>query len=314
MDIRQAREIFEKEGKIYESALLTFRGVDGYDVYNCSVPFCMDGKEYIFGRVETREEWATSWVRLFEKTGKDTYSVVPESMIYQLEDPYIQFIGDQLTMGGTHVMKEKGEVKTFFGYFYRGTSLDGMRYFTTGPDKMKDIRLVSLKDGRIGVFSRPRGKKVEEVYGSGSVIGFAIIDSLDDLTADLIENAPAIGNLFGRGEWGGCNQCYLLKDGRIGVIGHKCYKADADADGVVQAVYMNVSFIFDPETHVATEPQIIATRRSYPDEAAKMPNLKDCAFTSGIVLREDGKVDLYSGVGDTHEGRVTIDNPFGDLL
>ena len=134
-----------------------------------------------------------------------------------------------------------------------------------------------------------------------------------DLTADLIENAPAIGNLFGRGEWGGCNQCYLLKDGRIGVIGHKCY-AEKDADGVEQAVYLNVAFLFDPETHQATEPQVIATRRSYPDAAAKLPNLKDCAFTSGIVLREDGKVDLYSGVGDTHEGRVTIDNPFGDLL
>ena len=313
MDIRQARAAFDKEGKIYDSALLTFVGVDGYDVYNCSIPFAMNGREYIFGRVETRREWATSWVRLFEKTGKDTYTLVPDSMIYQLEDPYIQFIGDQLTMGGTHVMKESGEVKTFYGYFYRGTELEHMRYFTTGPDKMKDIRLVSLKDGRIGVFSRPRDKKVEETYGSGAVIGFAVIDSLDDLTADVIENAPAIGNLFGRGEWGGCNQCYLLKDGRIGVIGHKCY-AEKDADGVKQAVYLNVAFLFDPEPHQATEPQVIATRRSYPDAAAKLPKLKDCAFTSGIVLREDGKADLYSGLGDTHEGRVTIDNPFGDLL
>ena len=204
-------------------------------------------------------------------------------------------------------------MKSFYGYFYRGTELEHMRYFTTGPDKMKDIRLVSLKDGRIGVFSRPRDKKVEETYGSGAVIGFAVIDSLDDLTADVIENAPAIGNLFGRGEWGGCNQCYLLKDGRIGVIGHKCY-AEKDADGVKQSVYLNVAFLFDPETHQATEPQVIATRRSYPDAAAKLPKLKDCAFTSGIVLREDGKADLYSGLGDTHEGRVTIDNPFGDLL
>lgn len=191
MDIRQARAAFDKEGKIYDSALLTFVGVDGYDVYNCSIPFAMNGREYIFGRVETRREWATSWVRLFEKTGKDTYTLVPDSMIYQLEDPYIQFIGDQLTMGGTHVMKESGEVKSFYGYFYRGTELEHMRYFTTGPDKMKDIRLVSLKDGRIGVFSRPRDKKVEETYGSGAVIGFAVIDSLDDLTADVIENAPS---------------------------------------------------------------------------------------------------------------------------
>ena len=313
MDIRQARTTFDREGKIYDSALLTFIGVDGYDVYNCSIPFALSGKEYIFGRIERRTEWATSWVRLFEKTGTDAYTLVPDSMIYQLEDPYIQFIGNELTMGGTHVMKERGEVKNYFGYFYRGTDLEQMRYFTTGPDMMKDIRLVDLKDGRIGVFSRPRGKKVEELYGSGAVIGFAVIDKLDDLTASLIENAPVIGNLFGQGEWGGCNQCYLLKDGRIGVIGHKCY-SEKDADGIEQAVYLNVAFIFDPVTHVATEPQIIATRRSYPFEAAKKPNLKDCAFTSGIKLREDGKVDLYSGVGDTHEGRVTIDNPFGDLL
>ena len=158
MDIRQARAAFDKEGKIYDSALLTFVGVDGYDVYNCSIPFAMNGREYIFGRVETRREWATSWVRLFEKTGKDTYTLVPDSMIYQLEDPYIQFIGDQLTMGGTHVMKESGKVKSFYGYFYRGAELEHMRYFTTGPDKMKDIRLVSLKDGRIGVFSVPGQK------------------------------------------------------------------------------------------------------------------------------------------------------------
>ena len=37
MDIRQARAAFDKEGKIYDSALLTFVGVDGYDVYTCSV-------------------------------------------------------------------------------------------------------------------------------------------------------------------------------------------------------------------------------------------------------------------------------------
>lgn len=314
MDMSQKKALFEKEGKIYESALLTFHGVEGFDVYNCSIPFVWEGKEYIYGRVERRNEWATSWVRLFEKTGEDDYTLVPESMIYQLEDPYIQFVGKELVMGGTHVMKQSGEFTNFFGYFYRGTDLESMRYFTTGPDKMKDIRLVVLKDGRIGVFSRPRGKEIEEKYGSGSVIGFTTINDLNELTADVIENAPAIGNLFGCGEWGGCNQCYLLKDGRIGVIGHKCYTAEPDEAGVAQAVYMNVAFIFDPETHQATEPEIIATRKSYPPEAAKKPNLADCAFTSGIVLRKDGKADLYSGVGDTFEGRVTIDNPFGELL
>lgn len=314
MDMSQKKARFEKEGKIYESALLNFHGVEGSDVYNCSIPFIWNGKEYIYGRVERRNEWAASWVRLFEKTGKDDYTLVPGSMVYQLEDPYIQVIGNELVMGGTHVMKESDKYTTYFGYFYRGTALNDLRYFTTGPNRMKDIRLVPLKDGRIGVFSRPNGRAIEEKYGSGSIIGFTIINDLNELTAAVIENAPAIENLFVRGEWGGCNQCYLLKDGRIGVIGHKCYTAEPDADGVAQSVYMNVAFIFDPATREATEPAIIATRRCYPPQEAKKPNLHDCAFTSGIVLRADGKVDLYSGLGDTHEGRVCIDNPFGDLL
>ena len=157
-----------------------------------------------------------------------------------------------------------------------------------------------------------RGEKVREQYGSGAVIGFQVIGSLDELTEEVIAQAPVIGNLFGRDEWGGCNQCYPLRDGRIGVIGHKCYE-DRDGDQRL-AVYMNVAFIFDPETHDATEPEIIATRSSYPDAPSKLPDLADCAFTSGIVLRPDGLVDLYSGVGDTHEGRVAIPNPFGDLM
>lgn len=313
MNMKEKKAAFERVNKPYESAVLTFHGVEGFDVYNCSIPFEMNGETLMYGRVEKRNEWATSWVRLFRRTGPDEWTAVPDAMIYQLEDPYIQFLNGELVMGGTHVLKEAGKIKNLYGYFYRGASPEELRYFTTGPDMMKDIRLVPLRDGRIGVFSRPRGKQVEEKYGSGSVIGFAVIRDLSELTADVIANAPVIGNLFGFGEWGGCNQCYLLKDGRIGVIGHKCYQ-DTRSDGGKLAVYMNVAFIFDPETHQATEPVIIATRGSYPDAPAKLPELVDCAFTSGIVLRPDGKADLYSGIGDTHEGRVTIDNPFPGLL
>ena len=313
MTLKEEKALFERTGTVYESAVLTFHGVDGYDVYNCSIPFEMQGKTWMFGRVERRDEWATSWVRLFEQTGRDDWTLVPDSMIYTLEDPYIQFFGSELVMGGTSVQKQAGKVSNYFGYFFRGTKLEELRYFTTGPDRMKDIRLVPLKDGRIGVFSRPRGPEIEAQYGSGAVVGFAVIGDLNELTEEVIANAPVIGNLFGAGEWGGCNQCYLLKDGRIGVIGHKCYE-DQDDRGGRLAVYLNVAFIFDPETHTATAPKVIATRKSYPDRPAKLPELRDCAFTSGIVLREDGKADLYSGIGDTHEGRVTIDHPFEGLL
>jgi hypothetical protein len=174
---------------------------------------------------------------------------------------------------------------------------------------MKDIRLVGLKDGRIGVFSRPRNAAILKQFGSESQIGFSIIDSLDDLSAEVIENAPYIPGLFEAGEWGGGNQVYALADGRIGVIGHKSYRR-SDAGGTEILTYLNIAFVFDPVRHTATPVKIIGTRSCYPDGPAKTPQLVDCAFTSGVVLRPDGKADLYSGIGDCEVGRIVIDNPF----
>ncbi len=315
MTLKEERLAFDAQPeKIYESALLTFTGVEGFDVYNCSIPFAWQGETYILGRVERRGEWARSWVRLFRRVGPDAYTVVADPMtVWQLEDPFVQFFGGELVMGGTHVRKRAGgQIDTYYGYFYRGTSLGDLAYFATGPDRMKDIRLCPLADGRIGVFSRARGPEIEKKYGSGAVIGFYAIDRLEELTAEGIERAPAIGSLFGRGEWGGCNQCYLLRDGRIGIVGHKSMTDYADGERLL--VYLNVAFVFDPVTHTATAPRVIGTRKSYPPTPSKRPNLIDCAFTSGIVLRPDGKADLYSGVSDCAEGRVVIDNPFEGLL
>ena len=147
-----------------------------------------------------------------------------------------------------------------------------------------------------------------EKYGSESVVGFTVIDSLDELTAKKIANAKVIDGLIGTKEWGGCNQCYLLKNGKIGVIGHQSY----DDNGI--SVYMNTAFVFNPENFEVSDFKIIGTRSCYPDGPAKKPNLVDCAFTSGIVMRADGKADLYSGIGDTEAGRITIDYPFDEIL
>jgi len=131
MNLATERERFEASKRIYESAKLKFAGVDGYDVYNPSIPFRWQGKTYMFGRGERRGEWARSWVRLFERSGGDEWTLVPDSMIYQLEDPYVSFIGDTLVFGGTHVRYESGKLKSFCAYFYRGTDLNDMYYFTT---------------------------------------------------------------------------------------------------------------------------------------------------------------------------------------
>ena len=309
MTLKDQREQFEHTRTVYERAKLAFHGVKGYDVYNCSIPFQWAGKTFLFGRVERRAEWARSWVRLFEMTGKDDWTLVSGSMIYQLEDPFITRLGGNLVLGGTHVRYKAGALDTYFCYFYRGVDLHDLYYFTTGPEGMKDIRLVELADGRIGVFSRPRNEEIRRRFGSESQIGFAVIERLDDLTHDVIEHAPYIPGLFADGEWGGCNHAYQLETGKIGVIGHKCY-ATMDSNGVNTSVYLNVSFVFDPANHKFEDFKIIGTRPCYPDGSAKRPKLSDCAFTSGIVMRPDGRADLYSGIGDTEEGRIAIDYPF----
>lgn len=309
MTLQKQRIEFEATKMIYESATLKFHGVDGFDVYNISIPFKRDGKCYLFGRVERREEWARSWVRLFEETGQDEWSVVEDSMIYTLEDPYISEIGDELVMGGTHVQYQSGRYSTFFGYFFRGTDLHNLYYFTTGPNKMKDIRLVPLSDGKIGVFSRPRSAEMTGKYGSESMIGFTVVDRLEDLTADVIENAPYIHGIFGKGEWGGVNQAYLLDSGKIGIIGHICYQ-DKDESGGELKVYLNMAFVFDPTTRESSDLHLIGSRSCYPVGPAKAPYLVDCVFSSGIVMRPDGKADLYSGLSDCQAGRITIDYPF----
>ena len=105
----------------------------------------------------------------------------------------------------------------------------------------------------------------------------------------------------------------MLSSGKIGIIGHKCYNDKENNN----AVYMNVAYIFDPEKNEMIDTKIIATRKSYPDGPAKKPDLEDCAFPAGIVMRADGKADLYSGIGDCEVGRVTIDYPFegyGDII
>lgn len=304
MSLAEKKDFFEKNRKIYESSTLTFEGVEGYDVYNTCIPFWSGGKQYLFGRVEKRGEWARSWVRLFENAGKDRWKIVPGSPWYQLEDPYISIIDDTIVLGGTHVRYNNSKIDTYYGYFYQGKDISDLRYYTTGPDYMKDIRLVKMADGKIGVFSRPRDEKIMKKYGCESMIGFTVIDNIDELTSEVIAEAPYIEGLFAEGEWGGCNQCYLLDSGLIGVIGHKCYKENENS------IYMNCAFVFDPVSRRILDEKIIGTRSCYPEGPAKVPTLTDCAFTSGIVAREDGLADLYSGIGDCQEGRIVIDDPF----
>lgn len=300
--VKEEKVEFEKNCNdfIYEKALLTFKGVDGMDVYNCSVPFKYKGTTHIFGRVERRSEWANSFVRLFKETGKDEFTLVPNNMIWQLEDPYIANIDNEMVFGGTHIRKTNNRVFTYYCDFFRGAT-EKLHYFTTGPDNMKDIRVIKLANNMIGVFSRPKTI-------AHSSIGFTTISTIDELTATIVEEAPPL-NVIHTGAWGGVNQAYLLSSDKVGCIAHYSY-LNQDESGAQITVYTNYSFVLDPITREVEDAKIIGTKGCYPPCKPKVEKLLDCAFTSGIVMREDGKCDLYSGLGDAYEGRITIDYPF----
>ncbi len=319
MDLIQEKTAFDRAvgDWVYESVLLSFEGVEGYDVYNPSVPFSVGGKRYLFGRVEKRDKWASSVVRLFEEAGPDRWRLLPMADNYPLEDPFVSSIGGLLVLGGTHVKKVFSRIQRYSTYFYRGPGTacsEGfpkgeLVYETSGPDNMKDIRLVELADGKIGVFSRPR-RRFEN--GAESMIGFSVIDDFSGLTPQLVEEAPFVEGLFGAGEWGGVNQAFLLPDGKIGVIGHASFLEEREGNAEALQVYCNTAFVLDPQTREAEDYRVIGTAAAYPASEAKLPRLIDCVFTSGIVLRPDGKADLYSGVRDAFCGRIVIDYPFAE--
>ena len=295
--------------KVYNRDLFKF-DISDFDVYNCSVPFEYDGKTYVWGRVEKREEWATSLTMLFEKRSDGIFERAKGVEALPLEDPFMVKIKGEYVLGGSHVVKERGLIKTYV-YFYRGKSPFSLKYFTTGPDYMKDIRLVELDDGRIGVFSRPRCQEIMDKYGTESQIGFTMIDSLDDLTAEVIENAEYIPEVFAPKEWGGVNQAINLGGGNIGVIGHQCY--NLYKDGKEYPVYVNTSFVYDSKTHSIINKKVIGVREDYPDTCSKVPTLCHCAFTSGIEILSKEKVKLYSGLSDVGQGYIEINNPFGNI-
>lgn len=296
------RDKFEEEKRIYDSAILTFKGLEeGYDVYNCSIPFVYNGEKYIFGRVEHHNAWATSKVYIFKETEQDVFERVTDASSHLLEDPFVALINGEMIFGGVNVTKMKSEPICYRTCFYKGKNPFDLFYFTTGPEMMKDIRLVQLPEG-VGVFSRPEG-----------YVGFTVIDSIDDLDAEVIANAP-MTDFIEKDGYGGVNQCYYLESGMIGIIGHMVYPK-LNKDGKTERVYINTAAVYDYKSRKTVMHKVIGTRRCYPaSEHMRMSNygvfLDDTAFTSGIVMREDGKADLYSGLSDALEGRATIDYPF----
>lgn len=284
-----------------DSSKIHFSGVDsGKDVYNITAPFVSGGKRYIGGRVESRDS-EQSQVFFFEQSG-DAWAADARIKPLNLQDPFIAHINGVLVVGGVEIFDDEenpGQLN-YRTIFYKGSDLSQLERFAKGPDRMKDIRLGQLSDGRILVMTRPQG-----TIGGRGKVGYIIIKSLEELDTEHINRATILENQFVPEEWGGCNELHMLANGKIGILSHI---AKYDEDG--NRHYYASCFCFNPETGDYSPMKLIAVRANFADGPSKRPDLADVIFSGGLVRLENGKAQLYCGAGDAEGHTITIDDPF----
>jgi hypothetical protein len=279
---------------------IVFQGVDDHDVYNITAPFSDNGEFVIAGRVEPRDS-EHSQVRFFTE-GEEVWHPLENSPVFDLQDPFFTKIGGELVLGGVEIFPHPTQAGAL-GWrtvFYKGKDIAHLERFAKGPDGMKDIRLVELKDGSIGVFTRPQGEK-----GGRGKIGYTHLNTLEELNAEVIENAPLIDNQFLEDEWGGANECHLLSNGLVGVLGHiACFDENGDRH------YYPMTFVFNPDTKEASPMTLLAVRDHFLPGPAKRPDLVDVVFSGGLKRIAGGKAELYAGISDADAQKVTVPDPF----
>ncbi|MGG1311596.1 MULTISPECIES: DUF1861 family protein [Cohnella] len=294
-------EAFKKKRPAVKGEKLIFTGVGGRDVYNITAPFKDDGEWVIAGRVEERHSERSEVIFFVERNGQ--WQPRPGAPVFALQDPFVSFVRGELVFGGVEVYFDDvdvHEVTSWRTVFYRGPRVNELVPFAKGPLTMKDIRLVDLQNGRIGVFTRPM-----PVDDARAMIGYTEIGSLEELTEQVMEQAPVLQGQFLKEEWGGGNEAHLLRNGWIGVLGHI---ACMDEGNIRH--YYPMTFALHPETRRHTPIKLIASRDMFPDGPAKRLDLEDVLFSGGLHRNGDGTATLYTGVSDAEAHRIVIEDPF----
>lgn len=272
---------------------LVFNGVEGYDVYNPTAVFKYEGSNLIIARVEKRDSEVSKSI-FFEEVNGEFY-IKEDIPSLDLQDPFITRINNEWIVGGTFVyfIDEKA---FWYTKFYKGSNLKELTPFFDSPLGMKDVRLIELKDKKVGLFTRPQGIK-----GGRGEIGFTVINSLEDLTKELVEDAPLLEQ-FDKEEWGGANELHLLDNGDVLVLGHIA----SYSTGSVRHYYSMV-FTINPTTRAYTPIKIIAIRDNFLPGETKREDLKDVLFSGGLLF-DNNKVTLYVGVSDCEIQSIEIND------
>lgn len=351
------------EGVIKKIALLFKNGeeldddiaaeVSDFTLYNISKRLEIEGESYIIVRGESLKREDQSAI-LFFKIKEDGVCELDESApITPGQDPfYCGKFGTRHIFGEVAVYKEAAKpserqddqlsYRTVFYDFEKSVNElnnpESNKPFAIGPEKMKDIRLISLDNDRIGVFLRPQG-----LVGGRGKIGYFEIHDISELQGlfdqiDVASHSQDMGEknnsteflkstliegLCLDEEWVGANDLYLLKDQsgkmKIGVLGHIANmvpdsegRPDPSDPNKVLGIknYYAMAFVFDPETKEKSEMKIIATAENFEEVKSKKEDLGSITFSGGLDFNEDNSAWLYVGIGDTEAGRVLVKNPF----
>ena len=266
---------------------MIFHGVDGYDVYNPTAPFRHAGAWCMAARVERRNS-ERSEVRFFAWDGGSHATLLAKLPTFALQDPFICRVAGQLLFGGVEVEYSANDIPLRWRtLFFIGDSVETLRPLATGPWGMKDIRLVSLPDGRILLFTRPQG----ELGGRGT-IGWSIISSLDELNVQTISRATLISHLDQQC-WCGVNAAYVKAEGQVDVLAHV---ARFDEKG--ERHYYAARFIFDYLAGRSSAMEIIACRDDFLPGDRKREDLHDVVFPAGVLADGKGGARLFCGTSD----------------
>ncbi|MBP1991855.1 DUF1861 family protein [Paenibacillus eucommiae] len=299
---KQLLDTFYASPRTTKVEKLSFSGVGHRDVYNITAPFRYDGEEVILGRVEERDS-EFSQVFFFTYDNNHIWTPREHTHTYNLQDPCWTIIKGELIIGGVEVITAADnpeKIVSWVTQFYRGFQIDSLCHFSSGPGTMKDIRLIELADGRVGVFTRPQGAR-----GGRGQIGFTIIDSLDELSEQTFNDAEMLRDQFVPEEWGGANEAHLLSNGHVGVLGHiACF------DILGNKHYYAMTFAINPETCEKTPMKIIAARTDFPIGPGKRPELEDVIFSGGLIRSANGRAVLSVGVSDAEAYQIDIPDPF----
>ena len=283
-------------------------------LYNLAGP---DESGKYYGRAESLTKENDSVAVQMEETNHVLHPL-EGAPTFALQDPFhFNNIGGWQIMGGVQIYEREPDKPGNLGYrtvFYKykhtlqelvkddGTTEEP---FLVSPDTMKGIRLSNLPNNKIAMFTRPQGGE----YGPGKIC-YTELDSLDDFTAERMQQPEEVLDLFAEGEWGGPNEIHVLTNGKLGILGHVAHYAPKDPHNPQSPLvkhYYAMTFCFDPATKQASGIKIIATANSFPGVEPKKDDLGGIIYSGGLLRLKDGAAALYCGVGDVTAGMIWME-------